>query len=263
MARLKSQEVSLQKSKSIKPKHYAADAVRHFMERWNNRLTLDNLRLSERYAQNEIHILLHFRFGDDKEYVASFQREMPDCRRDKTSFSSVGVLSRKLDVLTWQGVVASKVRPDGEQQAMFVNFAKAVEMPEDFACPTSVWFDIAYSVYSVLPHSLYFSRRHGFVFRGVLENGEVYIAKRPERFLADTNQMIGQMVKGAPKILDGVPSDEGKLLRDILSAGEIVEVISHVRITINRNFICARLVEGIPSRFQIEDVLFGPFDFQG
>ena len=52
-----------------------ANHVRSLIERFNNRLALDNLRLSERYLNDEVHILINFRFRNDVEGVACFQRE--------------------------------------------------------------------------------------------------------------------------------------------------------------------------------------------
>src|SRR5947209_3338594 len=37
------------------------DKTAQLMEKWKNRLTLDNLRLSERYRKGEIHLIVHCR----------------------------------------------------------------------------------------------------------------------------------------------------------------------------------------------------------
>ena len=41
----------------------AIDKARQLMEKWKNRLTLDNLRLAERYLVGELEILVHLRIG--------------------------------------------------------------------------------------------------------------------------------------------------------------------------------------------------------
>ena len=70
------------------------------------------------------------------------------------------------------------LRSDCNQQSVFVDNVKAMEMPEDFSATSTVWFDSVYSFYSVIPHSLYFSVAGGHVFRGVLSNGKIDMGER-------------------------------------------------------------------------------------
>src|SRR5262245_20505769 len=52
--------------------------LHHIMERWQERLTLDNLRIADRYVKGELHILVRFRIGGiDEEHIAFFQRALP------------------------------------------------------------------------------------------------------------------------------------------------------------------------------------------
>jgi hypothetical protein len=54
----------------------AIDQIRHVLKRFNDRLTLANLRLAERYLKAEIQLLVHFRIGQiDEEFGACLQRE--------------------------------------------------------------------------------------------------------------------------------------------------------------------------------------------
>src|SRR5262249_44116428 len=60
-----------------------ADELRGLMERFNQRLTLNDPRLIERYINAEIHLLIHFRVREiDEEFVACFQRARPAGRPD-------------------------------------------------------------------------------------------------------------------------------------------------------------------------------------
>ena len=62
----KNQESSEQ-AVSIKFENEVTNYFRHLMERFNDRITLQNLRFSERYI-NELYVLLH-RLGNGEEYV--------------------------------------------------------------------------------------------------------------------------------------------------------------------------------------------------
>src|ERR1700694_464151 len=67
-----------QQSLTAEDSENVAHQTRSLMKHFNNRLTLDSLRLSERYLDGEVHLLMHLRYGENVEYVASFQREMSD-----------------------------------------------------------------------------------------------------------------------------------------------------------------------------------------
>src|SRR5258708_35314361 len=59
----------------------AIDQIRHLLERFNDRLTLGNLRLAERYLKAELTVVVHFRISFvDVELVACFQRPHSICR---------------------------------------------------------------------------------------------------------------------------------------------------------------------------------------
>ena len=54
----------------------ALDKARKLDEQFHQRLCLDDLRLSERYAKSKLHLLVHFRIGGiDEEFVAHLQRK--------------------------------------------------------------------------------------------------------------------------------------------------------------------------------------------
>ena len=54
----------------------ALDKARKLYEQFHQRLRLDDLRLAERYAESELHLLVHFRIGGiDEEFVAYLQGE--------------------------------------------------------------------------------------------------------------------------------------------------------------------------------------------
>src|SRR5262249_45103776 len=141
---------------------------------------------AERYVKAELHCILDFRMGDGKEHVSLFQRETLDGWDSKhvteirvwapgiaspIPFDHFGTLARE------HGVCA-KIRPNCQQQAVLVDVVQAVQAIKDFPIASAVWFGTVDSVYGILPHSLHSSKKSGFVFRGVLENGEVYMGKK-------------------------------------------------------------------------------------
>src|SRR5271157_589060 len=73
---------SCQQTQALKLPQDHLNELRHAIQRFNDRITLKNLRLSERYAKSEIHILLQLRFGNGQECVALFQGGNPSDGRN-------------------------------------------------------------------------------------------------------------------------------------------------------------------------------------
>ena len=62
----------------LETENQVVNIIRHLNERWEQRLTLDNLRLAERYVKGELHLLIHFRVGGvTEEYAALLKRKLP------------------------------------------------------------------------------------------------------------------------------------------------------------------------------------------
>lgn len=125
----------------------ALHELEHLIERFNQRLTLDNLRLVERYLKFELHILLEFKVrGLDIDFIAHFQRF-----RGTTKISPAYQPHHGSDVNLriadcHSGVVIESHGTElvpcnrSEQKAVFVDVVKFVEMPERVV-PASVWFE--------------------------------------------------------------------------------------------------------------------------
>ncbi|MGB8886768.1 MAG: hypothetical protein WCC87_08585 [Candidatus Korobacteraceae bacterium] len=258
----------LKQSKIVENHGDAADDCGSLMKHFHNRLTLDNLRLSERYVKKEIHVLLHFKVGDSEEFVASFQRETFGLVRHEHT-PQVGsplpgmageVDSLKIGAFTWQDTMAANIGKYGEQQVMLVDTVELMDVPEDLSGPSSVWFDCVDLFYRLIPHALYTSVPHGFVFRGVFGNGKANVPERADSACSNRNQMDGQMVKRTPEIVSHVSHYRGNVRGDVLEHSQVVRALTHVRIILERNRICACVAEGSPSGLQFLDLLFGPFD---
>ena len=156
--------------------------INHLLERFEQRLTLSNPRLSKRYDEITLQLLLHFRTRDGEEFVACLQREDGSLERHeqvgpvgirKGHIPSVATGKRLLDgsPFTWRDAAEVIRVSDCDQQAVLVDVVKFVEQPQRVV-PPFVWFDRVDCVYSILPHALYFSRTFGFVFRGTVRNWE-------------------------------------------------------------------------------------------
>lgn len=229
---------------------------------------------AERYLKAELHFLIHFRIGGvDEECVAYLQRELSVSRfemgvdRFHLGDNRTHRVQMSEGVGECGGGVSTQVHtedgcPYGRYKAVFVDVVKLVEMPER-VIPTLVWFGRVDRIYSILPHSLYFSRTFGSVFRGVIRNREADVA----RWTALRNprptpeKLIGQVIEGTSEILQNVASDSSDSLRDLLDANHTIDQLSRLRIALSSDEVWVGSKKGSEFNLQIADVLFGPLNF--
>lgn len=235
--------------------------LRHLTERYENRLTLDNPRLIERYLNSELHVRIHFcKNGILNEWVADFQRELahPSGQHEevgKVIENAVPSLSNvRSDI---DGAVLSG---GSYQKAVLAEVVKCMEMPEPLI-PSVVRFDIVDRFYSVVAESLYFSRRLGFVLCGGLRNGKANVPRDGTaiRIVLD-EQLDRQIVESTPKIEQGVPADQKDIAWSRIEPRNVVDELSRLRIFLDREFVGVGFLEGYDGSLQITDVLVGPFD---
>src|ERR1700722_10836519 len=248
--------------------HDVADKIRHTLERFENRITLNNPRFAERYIKQEIYLLVHFRIGGiNKEFVAYLEREHPvggseiEFNRGRLRESVFLHERGEYSPTMCSDVHGTECGTHGNQQAVLVGAVESMEPPEG-VIPSLVWFDSVDGVYGVLPHSMYFSVHSGLVFRGVIENRKVNMLGVGGIPRSDSKQPIGQMVKRTSEVMKGISRDTGDIERDRLNIDEEIDQLSRLRITLGRDFIGATVLKSEDCRLQLLDMLVGPFDFK-
>ena len=117
----------------LETENQVVNIIRHLNERWEQRLTLDNLRLAERYVKGELHLLIHFRVGGvTEEYAALLKRKLPisgpqeDVER-RELFSDVG---RPQFMNVRPDVEAMVSGAYGQEGTVLVDVVQLVDAPE-------------------------------------------------------------------------------------------------------------------------------------
>jgi hypothetical protein len=253
------------------------DKIRKLMQRFNQRLTLNNPRLAERYNKGELQILIQFRRRmSDIDYVAVFQK--PQCLpikdpegpihhvvHDLAKSLAADTLIHKLRLEPSSHFIIemdhASGRANSHNQSMLVDVIKLVEYPELVSLPAFVWFDRVDRVDRVLPRALYFSSTLGLVYRGILGDREVNAARSGGASGSGSDEVASQMIKGTSEVLDGIPGDARDAIRDRSDSRYIIEEISRFRIMLFPDFVWVGVEEGSNITVDIVDVLFGPFEF--
>lgn len=237
------------------------------MQRWDERLTLDNLALAERYLKGELRIHVHLLWASE-EFCAIFERKLPvsgpDWDAGRGNFGGVdpqptgGSASADSAEVDYEVSVCAA---DGEQEFVFVRDVELMEPPKR-AVPSVVRFGGLDKVHRRLRRSLYLSRRTGFKSIGgggrALEHGKSGVGL--DFFPFGTNQLADQKIEGGSKVVDGIADDGAPPERGLRRNLDLENALAGLRLVVGNDFIGFALPEPFNQRFEVADVLFGPFD---
>lgn len=228
-------------------------------ERWNNRLTLDNLALAKRYIKGELRVVVDFHAGGCclKEYCAVFQRKLPISRSEEDG-GKLHVLAEQFRHFgTHVDANAPMRRPDRDDHPVFVQNVELVDQPQCLIVPSVVWLEPLDCVDSVLGRSLYVTRNFGFKFLGCREDGKLRLSYVTG---AQGNDLAREKIKCGAKVVDGVADGAAQADGDILLDPYAEKAISSLRIVVSDDFVGVSGEECTDVSPQISDVAFGPFD---
>jgi hypothetical protein len=250
----------------------ALDKLDELVERWNQRLTLDNLDLAKRYLKNELRVHLHLRYRvvseagrDSVDYCAIFQRE---CFLEPHHFSGppnhlfeVAFVSGREGVekpVQRECVDGARVRHAyGHQELVFVRDVELVEPPERVAC-SLVRFGFLDEVHRNLRHSLYLSNVVGFKNIGTLEDGESGIVG--DALAPSADYLTNEQIEGGTEIVNTISGDGAPQERRLFGDFDPVDQISRMRLVIMNDSVRLVLLEPLVSGLEVTEVMFGPFD---
>lgn len=265
-ARVSKSQFSAEQSLIIPHHEDVADQSRRLMERFNNRLTLDNLRLSERYFNGELHIVMYLRYGEDVEYCASFQRETRSTGlQEHEGIVGFGdILHDSQELMPDSGDLSGRhaMEPvlcsDSEQQVVLIDNVQLMDVPECLSCASRVRLDFRKRFHRIRRKTLFYSPNTGFEFLGALSNREIDMIKRTRGVGSDTDQTIGKMIQCAPEVVNSIAYDERYIGIHGLDTSQAIHAVRSIRCVLRQDGIRI-LPESFPELLKVEDVVVGPF----
>jgi hypothetical protein len=244
----------------------AVNKLRNLMQKWEDRITPDNLRLGERYVKNEIDLIVHFAFtgcsGHANDFIAVFQNAKFGPGRPRNEVIEKTSVSPRIG----SGPIGNR---DGmlygrtyEEVMVLVNNVKVMDKPKETVpgLPTLVRFGCPDEFYGVRMDALYFTRKVGFATGRALCKGELMALLRLPT--VNLNKLPDQMVQGGSKVMYGVADDTGNIVQVMPKHFDPEDFVSRLRILIHNETISVGIAEGGLNSFKITDVAFGPFDFR-
>ena len=254
-----------------------ANKVRELMKRHQERATLENLRLVDRYDKEEIHLLVYILACPElNQFVAEFRRYQTtgaESNADVPNVLHYGAQLLALDSLVFKlplelrGDVVAVVngvigRCNGQKDAMLVDDVKLVQHPKIVPLPTLIRLDRVDGTERCSARSLYFSVSRGLILLGASEDREID-SVRPRRYapMPLDAKRKGDVIERAPKALNCFASNGGNLIGDRDDVRDAIECASRIRVVLESDSAWLGSIEGSERRVEILDVLFGPFDF--
>jgi hypothetical protein len=251
----------------------ALDKLHDLTERWNQRLTLDNLDLAKRYLKLELGVHVHLRYRvaaeacrNSVDYCAIFQRKREfGCddadalrRRHLVDFERGHAGVGFQDIGHGVGVGGALVRhADGHQELVFVRDVELVESPERIVL-SLIRFGVLDEVHRSLRRSIYFGGVAGFKSIGALEDGKSVLFA--DGVALGTNHLANEQVEGRTKVVDAIPDDGAPEKRRLLGDFDPPDQIARMRLVITNGSVGLSLKEPLIPGLEITEVMFGPFD---
>jgi hypothetical protein len=242
-------------------------------DRCQKRLSLENLRLGERYVEGKLNILVRFKVpfhGKDRiallggqQIAATGMKPCGSLRQGMTQFNVAGKESFQDSAASLNSEVTYADSGD-YQEAVLIDIVKLIESPER-TVPSLVRLGSPQRIFDSLNDGLHFSFRFGHI---LLETLKVFEDRegRPlfrlgPRSAANLNELPPQIVESASQIVGSIAIGEQNLLGNIPPLVQKPDSDILFDIILGNSCIGLRAEELNPFEIEFTDVLFGPFDF--
>jgi hypothetical protein len=242
-------------------------------KRWNERLTLDSLDLTERYLKFELGVHVHLRYRvlaesgrDSVDFCAIFQRERglgrdnadALCGRDLREIDRgrIGVGIKNIgQSVGVDGVLMHHA--DGHQELVFVRDVELVEPPERVVL-SLIRFGVLDEVHRSLRRSMYFGGVAGFKSLGALEDWKSVLFA--DGVTLGPNHLTDEQVEGGAEVVDTISGDGAPVERRLLGDFDPPDQISRIRLVITNGSVRLIVLEPLVPGLEVTEVMFGPFD---
>jgi hypothetical protein len=231
--------------KRLEAKNQVFDNIDQLMKRWEQRITIRNLRLFERFINLELDLIFRFSTENPAEMRLA-------CLHHKC----VPIASKGMN----PGSRKDGVPVNSEEESVLVDVIKFVESPEKIV-PASIRFEVINSFFRLRPHTLYFSSLVPFVSGEIFGNRERGILCGLDSIYEP--QLICKVIERTPEVLANVPSDSDSVKRKHSETMQLIRAINGgMRIVFTQSYVCVYVpASGENFPLKIHEVLLGPLNF--
>lgn len=235
--------------------------IDELLESWQNRLTINNLTLAERYLNGELRLVINSNLlsrgsFNDVQWRAVLQGigSISGSNCERWSYKRF-ILPRDWHTQCYDDVpVRGPYRND---RLVLVQSVKFVDHPEKLA-PSLVWLQTPKQPVGTCADALYLSRSVGFKFMDRPANRKAGTASGllPIRH----NELPCELVERSAQVVNDIADDAAQAGWHIFADLDPVDQISSLRVIISDDKVWVASVERADFRLQLTDVAFGPFN---
>lgn len=260
---------SISHNSSLKDCEGALNEYCELLERFEDRLTLRNLRLPERYRNGDLKLLIEGRWDGAIDFRIVLQGAYGDeVGRDAEASAERFGFRRKLSYVKTPRTDADEGDGDFCQNTdigscywddsfVFVESVKLIQHPQR-GIPSFVWLEPAYQRFGFGRNSIYFSNRFGFKVVDGSADGKPCSTRY--LLLVGKDKFTNKLVEGGTQIVNGIPNYCTDAVWNGFVDSDAVNVLSGLLVLIQDSFIWVGCMKDLERRLQFRDVLFGPFD---
>lgn len=228
-------------------------------KRWKNRLSFDNLRFAERYAEGSLEVIVYVRskrLENANQWAVHYRKDSG--LFDVFDIDGVCAFSHSGDFFS--GREAAKHR---NEDSVLVSDIQHVELPNKVMVPSRVTLQRPDDINSVLTGSLYFSLGKDFHFlRGRFafadENRKPRFGCGPHAVSDD--ELAGQEIQGGSEVMDNIADNCSPVRRNGPEHLCLDKMMSCIRVSLGDKSIRTTVHEPGNQWCKVVDVVFGPFD---
>ena len=228
----------------------AVNQLRQLSERWDNRLSLKGLVFSEAYSKGALKYLADFDIlwgGHSNNYQAVFQRLLNIAVSD----GDVEAISFK-DKIGYAHNVCYR-----NKELMFIRDIEIVETPEG-VIPSCVWLHCPNQIQNICAGATYFHFLNS-TFKAIFAFGYREIDTL-DVAIVEANEITGEQVEGAPKVVNGIPNECRKIARNLFTNASDPSMHVGFRVVLNDDSIRLSVKESADFGLKVNDMAVGPFN---
>ena len=233
-------------------------------ERLKNRLTLENLALSERYLKGELRVRTHYSISSFSEKAIEFyafcEREHSRGRLDMDD-ARVKHMTPKLPhhLHHRRGHADGGLSiggSDRNQESVFFTTVQLMELPETVSIASLIRLCRFEQIYRYVATDDWFQSTDG----SIKAIGSIFDREKEGISPCTISKLPNEVVKSTSEIVNNVAKNSGEGDRRFLEDVHNVNLVSGLLLVIVLNFICAGVLEPLYLLLEVKEVMFGPFN---
>jgi len=229
--------------------HNARHELRQIMQRWDDRLTIENLSFAENYIEGRLSLICDIEVGVSRYHIQFSSLPNNKVNELKAITSLVfGTCPNK-----------SGDRGDGDQQLMFVHDVEVVKCAQGVIPSLVRFYRIDDNVDDGTGRSLYFPAIDGF-YKFVTRVPKVELRLPVGCVSSQGDDLVSHQVQGRAQVVNCIANNQGNFTGHLLSGLELQDIISTIRVSLDVKTIEVRLEKCQENALKLIDVLVGPFD---